>query len=77
MVLLKTSQQNKQCVDTVLGRATEVSVHDSSYNCDLGTYCQNLRSNFDYKLELTVMNLDLTQPSLDLVTLKKERSSVI
>ena len=45
-----------------LGRATKGSVHDSSYNCDLGTYCQNLRSNFYYKLELTVMKLDLIQP---------------
>lgn len=56
-----------QCVDSVSGRATEVSVHDSSYNRDLGTYCQNLRSNFYYKLGLTVMtvmNLDSTQPIL-------------
>lgn len=39
-----------------VGVATEVAVHD------LGTYCQNLRTNFCYKLELAVMNLDLIQP---------------
>lgn len=56
---IPTKEAVRRCC---LGRATEVSVHNSSYNRDLGTYCQNLRSNFYYKLELTVMNLDLIQP---------------